>query len=205
MKDIKGFEGRYAVTKDGKVWSYPKSWITKNQYGVSHTVSKGGYWLKFDSNFGYNRVCLSKNGKTKRLFVHRLVAMAFIENIDNKPQINHKNGIKNDNRVDNLEWVTSSENILHCFRELGRKPNKAMLGIKGIRHVQSQQVAEISDKGEIIHVYGGLADCDRVNCLPLNTTASFFNKGLRKTHGKRFIKISKKDFLDLNFSVNVNL
>ena len=68
---------------------------------------------------GYIRFTLSKCGKPKSVFAHRLVAVAFIENSDCKEQINHKNGVKDDNRAENLEWCTASENIRHRIDFLG--------------------------------------------------------------------------------------
>lgn len=67
------------------------------------------------NNWGYVQLNLCKNSKYKCKLVHRLVGEAFIPNPENKPEINHKNGVKTDNRVENLEWVTVSENRQHAY------------------------------------------------------------------------------------------
>ena len=64
---------------------------------------------------GYSYVVLYKNKKRKHFKVHRLVAMAFLKNPKNKPEVNHKQGIKSDNRVTELEWNTTSENVQHAY------------------------------------------------------------------------------------------
>ena len=79
----------------------------------------------FDTNReGYLRVILFSNGKRKRFFVHRLVAETFIPNSENKPQVNHKDGNKQNNNVENLEWVTCSENGLHYYHVILGLPIK---------------------------------------------------------------------------------
>ena len=65
---------------------------------------------------GYELICIHYLGKRKTLNLHRLIAKLFIPNPDNKPCINHKNGIKTDNRVENLEWCTYSENMVHATK-----------------------------------------------------------------------------------------
>ena len=101
MKDILGYEGQYSVTKDGKVYSH------KRKRFLKPTNLKGYLRVKLrDSN---------NNQKINNKLVHRLVAQAFIPNPNNKLEINHKNSIRDDNRVDNLEWATRSENNQHAW------------------------------------------------------------------------------------------
>ena len=102
-KDIKGYEGRYQISNFGRVKSliYPKEKIM-NIYNFRRDGEKGkGYW----------RARLIKNSSYKYFFVHRLVAEAFIPNPNNYATVNHINGIKTDNRIDNLEWCSLKENI----------------------------------------------------------------------------------------------
>jgi hypothetical protein len=95
-KELKDFEGDYAVSNFGRV----KSFKNKKEKNL----------IPYDNNHGYLQVTLCKNGKKKKFFVHRLVGSTFIEEIEGKNTINHKNNIKTDNRVENLEWVSRIEN-----------------------------------------------------------------------------------------------
>ncbi len=100
QKDIIGFENKYKITNDGRVWSnYKKDFLTS---ALNHR--------------GYSIVYLSINHSTKKtITIHKLVAIHFIPNIENKPQVNHIDGNKQNNNVNNLEWVTNKENMKHAI------------------------------------------------------------------------------------------
>ena len=104
-KDVRNYEGLYQVSNTGLVKRIPSVKCKKERI-----LSQG------TQKTGYNYVNLSKNGETHTKRVHRLVAEAFIPNIDNLPEVNHKNEIKNDNRIDNLEWCTREYNLNYGVR-----------------------------------------------------------------------------------------
>ena len=117
MKDIQNFKGIYAVTKEGKVWSYPKRGKGRVHNGmyIKPSLAGGGYELIALSG---SRVTTSNRNH----FVHRLVAQTYLANPNDKEQVNHKDGNKLNNDISNLEWVTCSENSIHAHATGLRKP-----------------------------------------------------------------------------------
>lgn len=105
-KDIPGWEGLYQVSNQGRVKALDKSYMICNSSWV-HAKEK---LLKLKKIRGYLVAELNHRGRTQRYQAHRLVALAFIPNPGNKPHIDHINTIRDDNRVENLRWVTPSEN-----------------------------------------------------------------------------------------------
>lgn len=104
-KDIVGYEGRYQISNLGNVLC-----LNYKNTHKPHLLSI------FTTKTGYNQIHLTKANKQSRFFVHVLVAKAFIPNPYNKPQVNHIDGNKQNNCVDNLEWVTAKENIEHAMQ-----------------------------------------------------------------------------------------
>jgi NUMOD4 motif/HNH endonuclease len=119
-KDVPGYEGLYSVSDDGKIKSHARTAIIVNRWGatVHRPVEEKLVALSRDK-YGYLKAKLSKGGVVKFRTVHRIVAEAFISNPNVKPEVNHINGVKSDNRVSNLEWATAQENQQHSRTVLG--------------------------------------------------------------------------------------
>ena len=102
MKDIENYEGLYAVTSCGKVWSY-----------------KSKRFLRpYANTDGYQRISLCKNGEVKKYYIHRLVAEAYLPNPENLPQVDHIDNDKTHNYLNNLQWITNRDNS----RKANNKP-----------------------------------------------------------------------------------
>lgn len=127
MRDIPGYEGEYAVTSCGKVWSYKSKRFLKP---AKH-------------NLGYLFICLSKNGISKQFYIHRLVASAYIKNPNRLNQINHKDENKKNNSVNNLEWCDSKYNNnygTHNKRVAEKMSKKVICAETGIIYSSAKDV-----------------------------------------------------------------
>lgn len=138
-KKIKGFDN-YEISNYGNVKSLivnSPGTFTSIEYNLKRLIRNNGYeYYSLKNN----------NNKFKKLSIHRLIAEAFIENKENKLCVNHKNGIRNDNRIENLEWVTYSENSFHGYNSNGR--------INPRRNLTENEVIEI--KKELINYKYGM-------------------------------------------------
>lgn len=123
-KDIDGFENYYQISSFGRIKSKERDIVC----GKAKFKSKERYlksWeCKTHNNDSYLYITLCVNGKHYKKSIHRLVATAFIPNNNNMPEVNHKDGNKHNNKVENLEWVTEKQNQQHSWEVLKRKKYK---------------------------------------------------------------------------------
>ena len=135
MKNIEVYGSGYTINANGDVF---------NKHGRKLAQFPGG-------NNDYLQVCLCENAKAKIFLVHRLVAIHYIDNPENKPCVNHIDGNKQRNCTDNLEWCTHSENMKHSYHTLGNKKGCApMTGKKGAEHNKSKSITIQTPKGEVL-------------------------------------------------------
>jgi len=144
-KDVTDYEGYYQVSNFGRIKSLPRKY-RKGKIIYQNPLPHTKYFV----------VRLAKDGVNHTHSVHRIVAKSFIPNPENKPEVNHKNGNRQDNRPENLEWVTKSENNLHAFRVLGRKANSGQKGKFGEDSWKSKAVNQLTPEGELIKKYPSL-------------------------------------------------
>lgn len=161
-KSIVGYEGLYEVSNLGRVMS-----LNYNGTGRTQVMKPS------NDKDGYLQVKLCKDGKIKRFFVHRLVAMAFIPNPNNLPQVNHINEMKDDNRVENLEWCDSKYNT-NYGTAIKRRAEKQTNGKK------SKPVMQYTLDGEFIREWPSVMECQRNGfCL---SSVSACCRGINKQH-----------------------
>lgn len=161
--------GQYYVTEEGDVYSFNYKQTGKIQKLIP---KKDGH--------GYLCVALCKEGKVVYKKIHRLVAQAFIPNPENKRTINHINGVRSDNRVENLEWATDSENNKHAFKHLGRKPS--MLGKLGKNCPNSKIVLQISND-KVIREFFGTNEASRATGIAQPSISRCCTGGLKTAGG----------------------
>lgn len=168
-KKINEYDG-YEISNLGKIRSFKKD---KNNFILKQRITKGGYL----------RITLYKNGMAKKYLVHRLVAQTFIPNPENKPQINHLDGNKQNNKVDNLEWCTNSENQKHAYKTGLEKP----------RCPHPKQVNQYDLEGNFIKQWDTIKNASRnLNIKDSNISRACKNKS--KTAGGYIWKYVNEDW-----------
>lgn len=141
-KQVSWYEWYYEISNLGNIRSIDREYLVN---GKHKWIAKGRILSQNINHWWYYSVLLSKKWVKHRFFIHRLVVNAFIE--DNWLEINHKNWIKSDNSISNLELITHSENVKHSFRELLRKP----ISSKWKLHWRSKPIIQYDKNRNIIN------------------------------------------------------
>lgn len=154
-KDIEGYEGLYQVSNLGRVRSVIR--VVVDRKCTRCMKSKILKQTPSTGKLPYFYVSLSKGGKVQKRMVHRLVAETFIPNVELKPQVNHIDGNPQNNRYDNLEWMTNAENTLHAYRTHLNMGRQKLFTIKGktlnmtqwceVMGIKTQKLSYLMKKG----------------------------------------------------------
>lgn len=149
VRDVVGYEGLYAVTRDGRIYSHSR--VINTCHGATRLMK--GRWLKpAKDGGGYLFVGLCREGTVKPTKIHRIVAEAFLENKDGKPAVNHIDNNNQNNHASNLEWCTNKENMQHCSRSgrikiphyLGSDHPSSKLNDAAVIHIKKDSETPIS-------------------------------------------------------------
>ena len=183
-KDIEGFEGLYQVSTQGRIKSVER-YIKSS--GNTYRFAKERIMKQQINHKGYPSILLHKESVPYPRVVHRLVAMAFIPNPQNLPQVNHKDTNKLNNRVENLEWMTGEENMRHafangCFKTTIKQIEHARKNQKQIVEKRKRAVIMCSDTGEELKVFKSITDAEKETGIR-NGDIVRVCKGSRRTAG----------------------
>jgi len=165
-KDIPSFIGLLQASNFGRIKRLPKYRNSKNG-GKAYMSEK--ILAQTISTYGYYKVCISVNTKRYDLLAHRLIAEAFISNPDSKHQINHINGIKTDNSIENLEWVSLTENIKHA-----QANGLSAIQLKGQDNNLSKKLYQYDLNDNLIKEWTGIREV----CRELNIDRANMNRHL---------------------------
>lgn len=159
-KDVIGYEGFYQISDLGRVKRLET--IVDGRQGFKFTVQEKILALEVCTT-GYKRVTLCKNGKTKRFLVHRLVAEMFINNENKLKQVNHKDGNKGNNKLQNLEWASQSNNQKHAYKTGLQKIQRgeARKNVAILKWEQIYQIREMSNSGKTSYEISDLFNINR--------------------------------------------
>lgn len=176
-KDIKGYEGLYQVSNLGKV--------KRIEHFDSIGRKKKEKEMSAQEVSGYLRVWLSKGMIRKGYLIHRLVAESFILNLNNKKEVNHKDGDKQNNCVNNLEWVTSSENRIHAYKKgLAKQTSKRR------NDYRSKVVVQILN-GQIINEFPSVMEAQRQTGFKQGTISNCCRGNQKTAYGYQWSYKSK--------------
>ncbi len=173
-KDILNFEKYYQISDTGEIKSLKRTVISpKGKRVVNERILR-----QFIHPMGYCQVILRKNGKDYRFQVHRLVAIAFIPNPEKKLTVNHINGIKTDNRVQNLEWATMTEQIVHAYSIGLKSMHKTILEAKKAALKNRKSVIQILHNGDT-NIYPSIKIASDTLKIPNSNISRALKTGLR--------------------------
>ena len=198
-KDIKGYEGKYQASSFGRI---KRNETFKFGKIYPEIIMKTRY-----NNMGYKVVNLFKGQKQKTFLVHRLVASTFLYNDDKLKVVNHKDGIKTNNKIENLEWVTRSENKAHAL-----KNNLARDNVEGMKknNVEVSKKIKVYDKNnKYLGTFEGSRKATNFlikNRLIENKKENTVSRGIRKAVAvnKKYYGFSFKKIIDFKYGIKYN-
>lgn len=164
-KDIEGYEGLYQVSSKGKVKSLARTFYSGKDYLIKKEYQERILKLRY-TQAGYAYVGLAKASKVQKYKVHRLVASAFIPNRNNLPCVDHINGVRDDNKVENLRWVDAFQNMRnpHTIESIAR----SKMGARNPMKKKCRPVLQIDyATGSIIAEFSGVKEASRQ--LPIDS------------------------------------